>query len=123
LFNATFLIKDQSGALNESFSDIFGIIIANWDPQDPDRDVSSWTWQLGAGLGEGGGPLRDLSNPRVTGDPDHMQDFLRTKRDSGGVHTNSNIHNKAAYNVLTATDAHGRRVFRPMEAADSSTFV
>jgi bacillolysin/neutral peptidase B len=110
--------KDQSGALNESFSDIFGIIIANWNPKDPDRDVSGWTWQLGAGLGEGGGPLRDLSNPRLTGDPDHMQDFLRTKRDSGGVHTNSNIHNKAAYNVLTAADAHGGRVFRPMEAAE-----
>jgi len=117
-YTSNLVYKDQSGALNESFSDIFGIVIANWDPRDPDRDVSSWTWQLGAGLGEGGGPLRDLSNPRVTGDPDHMQNFLRTTRDSGGVHTNSNIHNKAAYNVLTTTDAHGTRVFRPMEAAE-----
>lgn len=110
--------RNQSGALNESFSDIFGIIIANWDPTDPDRDVSTWTWELGAGLGENGKPLRDLSDPRRTGDPDHMNDYLKTMADEGGVHTNSNIHNKAAYNVLTATDANGKRVFRPMEVAE-----
>src|SRR4029077_20674676 len=82
------IYKDQSGALNESFSDILGIIIANWDPTNPDRDVSTWTWQLGVGLGDKGGPLRDLSNPKATGDPDHMKDFLKTRQDSGGVHTN-----------------------------------
>ncbi|MDP9177769.1 MAG: M4 family metallopeptidase [Gemmatimonadota bacterium] len=117
-YTSNLVYKNQSGALNESFSDIFGIIIANWDPTDPDRDVGTWTWQLGAGLGSGGKPLRDLSDPTVTGDPDHMDKYLRTTADEGGVHTNSNIHNKAAYNVLTATDDHGARVFRPMEAAE-----
>jgi bacillolysin/neutral peptidase B len=117
-YTSNLVYKNQSGALNESFSDIFGIVIANWDPRNPDRDVSSWTWQLGAGLGSNGTPLRDLSDPRSTGDPDHMNDYLVTTRDSGGVHTNSNIHNKAAYNVFTATDASGARVFRPMEAAE-----
>ena len=110
--------RGQSGALNESFSDIFGIIIANWDPANPDRDVSSWNWELGAGLGENEKPLRDLSDPRRTGDPDHMDHYLNTTSDNGGVHTNSNIHNKAAYNVLTATDTNGKRVFRPMEVAE-----
>lgn len=108
--------EGQSGALNESFSDIFGVIIANWNPRDPNRDVSGWTWTIGPGLGRNGGPLRDLSNPRATGDPDHMKDFVHTTRDYGGVHTNSNIHNKAAYNLLTAADA-GARVFTPTEAA------
>jgi bacillolysin len=107
--------QDQSGALNESFSDIFGIIIANWDPTNPNKDVGTWTWTLGAGLGSNGGPLRDLSNPAATGDPDHMNNFLVTFSDNGGVHTNSNIHNKAAYNVLTAVDSNNARVFTPKE--------
>ena len=110
------LYEGQAGALNESFSDIFGVIIANWDPRDPNRDVSAWTWTIGLGLGDKGGPLRDLSNPRVTGDPDHMKDFVHTTEDYGGVHTNSNIHNKAGYNLLTASDL-GKRVFTPTEVA------
>ncbi len=109
--------KNQSGALNESFSDIFGIMIANWDFTNPGKDVGTWDWRLGAGLGQNGKPLRDLSNPKSTGDPDHMKNYWNTTSDSGGVHTNSNIHNKAAYNVLTATDANGARVFTPTEAA------
>ena len=59
-----------------------------------------------------------MADPTVTGDPDHMNNYLHTSQDSGGVHTNSNIHNKAAYNLFTATDAAGKRVFRPMEAAE-----
>jgi Zn-dependent metalloprotease len=117
-YTSNLVYKDQSGALNESFSDIFGVIIANWDPTNPNRDAGTWTWTIGAGLGPGGKPLRDVSDPTVTGDPDHMNDFLNTQDDEGGVHTNSNIHNKGAYNVLTAVDGGGRRVFQPMEAAE-----
>jgi bacillolysin len=109
--------QGQSGALNESFSDIFGIIVANWDFTNPGKDVGTWNWELGAGLGPNGQPLRDLSNPKATGDPDHMKDYVNTNRDNGGVHTNSNIHNKAAYNLLTAVDAHDTRVFTPTEVA------
>ena len=46
-----------------------------------------------------------------------MKDFWRTREDDGGVHTNSNIHNKAAYNVFTARDAEGDYVFTPREVA------
>lgn len=109
--------RNQSGALNESFSDIFGVIIANWHHQGADSDVGTWDWEIGKGLGRGGLPLRDFRDPRRTQDPDHMDDYVRTTWDSGGVHTNSNIHNKAAYNVLTATDAEGRRVFPAREVA------
>lgn len=114
---AALVYQGQSGALNESFSDIFGVMIANWKPHGPDLDAGSWTWTIGAGLGPGGRPLRDLQNPGVTGDPDHMAQFVHTTADWGGVHTNSNIHNKAAYNVLTATGAGGQRVLTPAEAA------
>lgn len=117
-YTAGLIYKDQSGALNESFSDIFGIMVKNWDVTHPDGgDVATWDWELGSGLGQGGLPLRDLSDPSRTGDPAHMNDFVETALDSGGVHTNSNIHNKAAYNVLIATDAQGKRVFTAQQVA------
>lgn len=110
--------RDESGALNESFSDIFGVMVANWYPGEP-NPLSSWNWELGAGLGEGGLPLRDLSDPTRTGDPDHWskRKYIGTPFDNGGVHINSNIHNKAAYNLLTAADSSGDPVLSPEQVA------
>jgi bacillolysin len=120
-YTAKLIYRGQSGALNESFSDIFGILVNNWLPDGNGgfhfRDLGQFDWRLGPGLGGAGGPLRDLSNPRATGNPDHMRDYLETNADEGGVHTNSNIHNKAAYNLLTAKDAAGAWIFSPKEAA------
>jgi bacillolysin len=117
-FTADLVYRDQSGALNESVSDIFGIIIKNWVANPPDGgNVPGWDWELGSGLGDGGLPLRDMSDPARTNHPAHMDDYDPTSEDEGGVHTNSNIHNKAAYNVLTATDSAGQPVFSPREVA------
>ena len=106
----------QPGALNESYSDIFGVIIAN----QPNPDPRTWRWQLGAGLQPNGAPFRDMSNPALQGQPDHMRNFKvlpnTRKGDNGGVHTNSGIHNKAAFNILTAAKE-GALVFTPTEAA------
>jgi bacillolysin len=114
---ANLVYRDQAGALNESFSDIFGIIIFNWDPTQPNADVSRWKWEIGSGLGKAGLPLRDMSDPKRTEDPAHMDNYLNTMDDNGGVHTNSNIHNKAAFNVLTARDATGKYIFKPLDVA------
>lgn len=107
----------QSGALNESMSDIFGIIIANLSEPDP----RNWNWKIGEGLSPDGKPFRDMSNPPAYNQPDHMRNFKVlpvTKRgDYGGVHTNSGIHNKVAFNILTAVDANGNLVFSPQEVA------
>jgi len=106
----------QPGALNESYSDIFGIIILNVG----NADTRKWTWQIGAGLQADGSPFRDMAEPSKHGQPDHMKNFRvmpNTPRgDNGGVHTNSGIHNKAAYNVLTAVAA-GALVFTPAQSA------
>jgi Zn-dependent metalloprotease len=104
----------QSGAMNESFSDIFGIIIKNL----PNPDPRTWDWQIGAGLQSNGEPFRDMSDPPRFGQPAHMRDFkvLPKTRDFGGVHTNSGIHNRAAFNILTAVKG-GALVFKPEEAA------
>ena len=106
----------QSGALNESYSDIFGVIIANQPAPDP----RTWKWQIGAGLQANGDPFRDMSNPPLQGQPEHMRDFVTLPNtragDHGGVHTNSGIHNKAAFNILTAVKG-GALVFKPDEVA------
>ncbi|MBV8309497.1 MAG: M4 family metallopeptidase, partial [Planctomycetaceae bacterium] len=116
-YTSNLVYRNQSGALNESFSDIFGVIINDWDTIGSDSEVAGWNWEIGPGLGGKGNPLRDLSHPERTGDPDHMENYLKTTSDSGGVHTNSNIHNKAAYNVLTAVDKDGQRAFPPRDVA------
>ena len=124
--------RDESGALNESFSDIFGVMIANRAKgaatyDNPDK----WDWTIGADLGDNGKPLRNMKAPRVTGDPEHidqMKDFdpADLEEDFGGVHTFSNIHNKAAYNLLTTRRGKKKTtplVFTPDEVAQVYYFT
>lgn len=115
--SSNLVYQDQSGALNESLADTMGTIIANWYQAPHRDDVRTWTWELGVGLGGNGLPLRDMSDPTRTGDPDHMRDYLHTTRDNGGVHTNSNIHNKAMHHLLTSVDGAGKRVLTVEEWA------
>jgi len=107
----------QPGALNESYSDIFGTIIANQGNEDP----RTWDWLLGEKLLPGDRPFRDLSDPPAFGQPGHMDDFkvLPNSRagDWGGVHINSGIHNKAAFNMLIAEDEAGALTLTPAEVA------
>lgn len=105
---------NQSGALNESYSDIFGIIISNHG-----KDVSVWNWELGEQVSSV--PFRDLSNPSKHEQPEHMNDYqnLPDTRlgDWGGVHTNSGIHNKAAYNLITSKATGEKFLFNVDEVA------
>jgi len=107
----------QPGALNESYSDIFGTIVANLGNDDP----RSWEWRLGEKLMVGDKPFRDLQDPTKFGQPAHMDQFkvLPNTRpgDWGGVHTNSGIHNKVAYNLLTAESADHVLALTPAEVA------
>ncbi|NVJ15841.1 DNA/RNA non-specific endonuclease [Myxococcus sp. AM010] len=107
----------ETGALNESYSDIFGIIISNFH----EPDVDQWNWEMGEALDETGLPLRDLRSPRRCGQPEHMDDYLVLPSDPahdwGGVHANSGIHNRVAYLLLTAAGAEGQPLLRPREVA------
>ena len=60
----------QPGALNESYSDIFGTIVANVG-----KDPRLWNWQFGENLLVGDKPFRDLSDPTRFGQPAHMKQF------------------------------------------------
>ena len=107
----------ESGALNESYSDIFGVIVANIG----EPDVKKWNWLIGEGVMEGEKALRDMRRPEKFEQPSHMDDYQKLPKtpagDWGGVHTNSGIHNKAAYNLLTVKDAHDRYLLKPREVA------
>jgi len=96
----------QSGALNESYADIFGAMI--------DRD----DWKIGEDVVNTNvfpsGALRDLENPNNGGSgpgsngwqPKHMNEFVTLPNtpqgDNGGVHVNSGIPNRAFFLVANA---------------------
>jgi len=88
--------RDQSGALNESWSDAMASVIDSGD------------WLIGEDVytpGKPGDALRSMSNPNAYGDPEHMSQYVNTTSDNGGVHTNSGIPNKAFYNFATAVNS------------------
>jgi bacillolysin len=78
----------QSGALNESFSDIFGAMVDRSD------------WLMGEDLPIGA--IRDLENPGAHGQPGNTSGWVATCSDNEGVHTNSGIPSKAFVNVATS---------------------
>jgi bacillolysin len=105
----------ESGALDESISDTFGVAIDHLLAGN--GNASTWNWELGPALGAGGGPIRDMSDPG-RGDPkqpDHLSGFAHTTTDDGGVHTNSGIHNLAMQRLLTTSMASGSPAFTPDE--------
>lgn len=81
--SSNLIYQNQSGALNESYADIFAA-------------VADGDWLMGNGRTGGGAPFRDMAEPRRFGQPDSMPPIVMTA-DNGGVHTNSGIHNKVAY--------------------------
>lgn len=115
--SAQLIYRRLPGALNESFSDVFGIIIANWYPGEP-NPLSGWSWEIGPGLGAGGEPIRDFADPARTGQPDHFSKYkvLPLSYDEGGVHIYSGIHNKAIHRLLTGVDGEGAATFPIGEA-------
>lgn len=114
--SAGLIYQGQSGALNESFADVFGVMI---DPDD---------WQLGEDIVNDNiftsGALRDLSDPNQGGSglgspgwqPAHMNEYqdlpFTAEGDNGGVHVNSGIPNHAFYLFATAVGNNdARRVY------------
>ncbi|MFO0737352.1 MAG: M4 family metallopeptidase [Labilithrix sp.] len=87
--------ENQSGALNEAISDIFGAFIEHSIKPDA---VKNWT--IGESVTKDGSSLRDMMKPGSVPDvpqPAHMNEFVQTQQDEGGVHINSGIINNAAW--------------------------
>lgn len=101
----------ESGALNESYSDIFGILVSNQHKPN----MGDWNWEMGEDVDGSGVPLRDFRNPAAHGQPIHMNNFIRTNSDHGGVHSNSGIHNFAAFTLMDTRSQQGAFLFTPTE--------
>ncbi len=108
---ANLTYQNQSGALNESISDVFGILVKQ---RILGQSADQADWLIGAELlapGVHGVGLRSMKapgtaydDPRLGQDPQPatMSGYVTTSSDNGGVHTNSGIPNHAFYLVATA---------------------
>ncbi len=98
----------QAGALNESYSDIWGETVDLLTPDGNDNVLrttcanSQLRWQIGEDATAFGAPLRDMWDPTCDSDPGKVTDtqYQCSSSDNGGVHTNSGVPNHA-YALLT----------------------
>jgi Zn-dependent metalloprotease len=113
-YEANLVYSYQSGALNESMSDVFGSLVKQHRFNETARNAD---WIIGEGLftpNVNGVGIRSMKAPgtayddRVLGkdpQPGHMRDYVNTASDNGGVHINSGIPNHAFY--ITAYEIDG----------------
>lgn len=113
-FEAKLNYSFQPGALNESFSDVFGTLVKQFKLQQTATDAD---WIIGEGLltsNVKGVGIRSMKAPGTAYDdpvlgkdpqPAHMKDYVNTISDNGGVHINSGIPNHAFY--VTAVELGG----------------
>ncbi|RJS93091.1 M4 family metallopeptidase [Salinisphaera sp. Q1T1-3] len=107
--------EGQSGALNESISDVFGAMTEQYAN---DETAAQASWLIGAELlteAVQGRALRDMAQPGTAYDDDQlgqdpqpadMAHYVDTRQDNGGVHINSGIPNRAFYLAATALSGH-----------------
>ena len=130
---------NQSGALNELMSDVFGSLVKQWAGKET-ADQADWligaevfTPEIGAdALRSLKAPGKAYNNPTLGRDPqpDHMSKYVMLpdtdEGDNGGVHINSGIPNKAFH--LTAIgiggyawEAPGHIWYATLQASTPST--
>jgi Zn-dependent metalloprotease len=100
--------RGQSGALNESFSDVFGCLVKQYKKRETSEKAS---WLIGENLflpGIKAKGIRSMKEPGTAYNdpvlgkdpqPGHMDQYVVTEEDNGGVHLNSGIPNRAFYEL------------------------
>jgi Zn-dependent metalloprotease len=100
--------EGQSGALNESYADVFAICYQHYVLQKSFDKLSKKDWMIGEIAVVGDGALRSFTSTSARpmhhplgadSEPRHMRHFYRGTEDDGGVHINSSIINHAFYKV------------------------
>lgn len=106
-YNSNLIYLWQSGALNESYSDVWGEVVDlfnNYEDAGEDNSVrttnscsESNRWKMGEDATAFGGAIRDMWDPTCNGDPGKVTDsqYFCSDADSGGVHANSGVPNHA----------------------------
>ncbi len=108
-FTSNLLSYYQSGAINESLSDVWGEFVDQSNTGGTDTPAVKWL------LGEdvpGIGAIRNMANPLQFGDPDRMtsSNYFTGSADNGGVHRNTGINNKAAFLMTDGGTFNGKTV-------------
>ncbi len=110
-YTSGLVYRGQSGALNESVSDVMA---ACFKQHTAGESAAEGDWLIGEGIfvpGISARALRDMAapgtaydDPTLGRDPQvgHMSDFINTDEDNGGVHLNSGIPNRAFQLAATA---------------------
>lgn len=95
-YTSALIYENESGALNESFSDMIGTAVEfMFQPEKADYLVAEDIFTQGDGAPIFG--IRSLQNPTAFGDPDHYSIRFTGPEDNGGVHINSGIPNHVFY--------------------------
>ena len=100
-YTANLVYQNESGAMNEGFSDIWGACIEHYGRTgNLSNPISDNVWLIGEDLTTSG--LRSMQNPNSNGDPDTYLGtyWYNGSADNGGVHTNSGVLNHWFY-ILT----------------------
>lgn len=109
-YEAGLVYYGQSGALNESFADVFGVLTKQWKLKQTAAEAD---WLIGTDLFTKkvkATALRSMKAPGTAYDdpslgrdpqPAHMKDYYKGRDDNGGVHINSGIPNHAFYLAAT----------------------
>lgn len=113
-YTSNLLYENASGAMNESFSDMFGEFVDLTNGHG--NDAPAVRWLVGEDLAYG--TLRDMRNPPAFDDPDRLGSPLyiptasdpNKSNDHGGVHTNSGVSNKLCSLLVDGGTFHGETV-------------
>jgi vibriolysin len=113
---------NESGALNEAMSDIFGSSIESYR----DGAVSANTWKVGEECwtpATAGDALRYMNDPALAGDYDYYPTRYTGTSDNGGVHTNSGIAN-LAFKLMVTGGTHPRgKTSNVVPALDANAYT
>jgi thermolysin len=94
-FSSGLIYRNESGALNEAFSDVMGVSVKFFF-QPAGSELMQASYELGSDVFRPGG-IRSFDNPGVFADPDHYSKRYTGTADNGGVHTNCTIIDQAFY--------------------------
>jgi bacillolysin len=95
-YTSGLIYYNESGALNEAFSDILGTS-AEFFYQEAGTGYMKADYLIGEDLTTPMAGFRSMANPQAFGAPDHYSKRYTGTSDNGGVHTNSSIANHAFY--------------------------
>ena len=107
-FTSGLIYYGQSGAINESLSDVFGELYDLTNGAGTDTRATRWLQGEDTPIGA----VRNMADPPQMGDPDRMSSpyYYTGSWDNGGVHTNSGVNNKAAYLMVDGGSFNGLTV-------------